>query len=128
VLLGGVIAIPEVAEDAWTVLKEVDRELARDRQGPTIRDWADRLSRRNIQFACDADDTPAARIEATRRVLRTYRDSCVGNGTDRSIERLGHSSPHVTATVYSHAIKGRDKRSSAKLGRVSTSGSRSVGK
>jgi integrase len=29
-------------------------------------------------------------------------------------ERLGHSSPYVTATVYSHAIKGRDKEAARK--------------
>jgi len=29
-------------------------------------------------------------------------------------ERLGHSSPFVTATVYSHAIKGRDREAARK--------------
>jgi integrase len=29
-------------------------------------------------------------------------------------ERLGHSSPYVTVTVYSHAIKGRDKEAARK--------------
>jgi integrase len=29
-------------------------------------------------------------------------------------ERLGHSSPYVTATVYSHAIKGRDREAARK--------------
>jgi integrase len=29
-------------------------------------------------------------------------------------ERLGHSSPYVTATVYSHAVKGRDREAAQK--------------
>ena len=38
-------------------------------------------------------------------------------------ERLGHSSPYVTATVYSHAIKGRDKEAARKWDEFQRQGS-----
>ncbi|MGA2148908.1 MAG: hypothetical protein ABSH49_28530, partial [Bryobacteraceae bacterium] len=68
VLGGGVLAKPEAADDAWKVLKEMARDLAKDRRGLTIREWADRLHRRGIECRADALGVPAGRAEAIRGV------------------------------------------------------------
>jgi hypothetical protein len=98
VLAGGVIASPEMAEEAWRILKETARELARNRRGLTIREWADQLSRRNIEFACDAGGTPAAQIEATRLALRRYRDRLIERASKMDLRGLGAPLP-----VFDHS-------------------------
>src|SRR5262249_9169863 len=77
VLAGGVLQKPEAAEEVWRELKGIARELAKNRLGLTIREWYDRLSRRNIEFRSEAGGVTAAQLEATKRVLTSYRAALI---------------------------------------------------
>ncbi len=90
---GGVLARPETAEDAWKELKEIARELARNRLGLPILEWSHRLHKRGIQFRSDAGGTPAARAEATRQVLRRYRELLIDRATRMDLRGIGAPLP-----------------------------------
>ena len=53
---------------------------------------------------------PLSRFEL--RALKASKDHCEFVMTDVS-KRLGHVNPHVTATVYAHALPGRDDLAAA---------------
>jgi hypothetical protein len=93
VLGGGVLAKPEAADDAWKVLKEMARDLAKDRRGLTIREWADRLHRRGIECRADALGVPAGRAEAIRGVLHSYREGLSRRAKMMDLRGLGAALP-----------------------------------
>jgi ribosomal protein L40E len=110
VLASGVVAASDAAR-AFRELKAISRDLAKNRLGLRIEEWAERLICSKITLTCDPNGSESARWEARRRAVRRYRADLVRRAITLDIRPLGAAVPPIRHRLATPRVHDMSKSS-----------------